>query len=71
MALAANVSNRVQEALTRQAKRAAKRIEITVQGGVVTRRGHVHSWAQKNAAEGATLSAPSVGRVNNELTIAA
>jgi osmotically-inducible protein OsmY len=66
-----NVSNRIQEALTRQAVREAKRIEVSMDGSVVTLRGHVHSWAERNAAEGATWSAPGVSRVNNELTIEA
>ena len=38
-----NLSNRIQDALTRQAVREAKRIEISVDGSVVTLRGHVHS----------------------------
>lgn len=64
-----NLSNRIQDALTRQAVREARRIEITVDGGVVTLNGHVHSWAERNAAEGATWSAPGVSRVNNQLII--
>lgn len=64
-----NLSNRIQDALTRQAMREARRIEVLVDGSVVTLRGHVHSWAERNAAEGATWSAPGVSRVNNQLTI--
>jgi osmotically-inducible protein OsmY len=60
---------RIQDALTRQAMREARRIEVLVDGSVVTLRGHVHSWAERNAAEGATWSAPGVSRVNNELII--
>ena len=69
--ISVNLSNRIQDALTRQAQREAKRIEISVDGSVVTLRGHVHSWAERNAAEGATWSAPGVSRVNNQLTVEA
>ena len=69
MPVPANLSNRIQEALTRQAVREARRIEIIADGSTVTLRGHVHSWAERNAAEGATWSAPGVSRVNNQLTI--
>ena len=71
MPIPANLSNRIQDALTRQAQREAKRIEISMDGSVVTLRGHVHSWAERNAAEGATWSAPGVSRVNNQLTVEA
>ena len=66
-----NLSTRIQDALTRQAEREAKRIEISVDGSVVTLRGKVHSWAERSAAEGVTWAAPGVSRVNNQLTIEA
>lgn len=66
-----NIANRIQEALTRQATREAQRIEIQIDGSVVTLRGRVHSWAERNAAEGATWSAPGVSRVSNQLVISA
>jgi osmotically-inducible protein OsmY len=69
--VSSNISTRIQDALTRQAVREAQRIEILVDGSVVTLRGHVHSWAERNAAEGATWSAPGVSRVNNQLVISA
>ena len=62
---------RIQDALTRQAMREAKRRDISVLGGVVTLSGHVHSWAESNAAEGAAWSAPGVSRVNNQLSVEA
>lgn len=61
--------DRIQDALTRQAMREARRIEVSVDGSVVTLDGHVHSWAERIAAEGATWSAPGVSRVVNQLTI--
>lgn len=62
---------RIQDALTRQAMREARRIEVTVEGSEVSLRGHVHSWAERNAAEGAAWSAPGVTRVNNQLLVEA
>lgn len=65
------LQERIQEALTRQAMREARRIEVSVEGSEVTLRGHVHSWAERNAAEGASWSAPGVTRVNNQLLVEA
>jgi len=70
-AVPANLTNRIQDALVRQAMREAKRIEIATDGAVVTLSGQVHSWAERSAVEGATWSAPGVSRVNNLLTVQA
>lgn len=67
----ANLSARIEDALVRQAMREAKRVEVSMDGSVVTLRGQVHSWAERNAIEGATWSAPGVSRVNNHLNIEA
>lgn len=67
----AHLKDRIQDALTRQAMREARRIEVSVDGSVVTLDGHVHSWAERIAAEGATWSAPGVSRVVNQLTVEA
>ena len=66
-----NLKERIQDALTRQAMREARRIELSVDGSEVTLRGHVHSWAERNAAEGATWSAPGVSHVINLLAVEA
>lgn len=65
----ASISSKIQEALTRQVVRETKHIDIAVDGSVVFLRGHVHSWAERKAIEGATWSAPGVTRVNNLLTV--
>lgn len=64
-----NLASRIEAALTRQAVREARRIEIAVDGSAVTLHGRVHSWAERNAAEGAAWSAAGVARVNNKLTV--
>lgn len=66
-----NLSSRIQDALVRQAVREARRIEVAMEGSVVTLKGHVHSWAERSAAEGATWAAPGVSKVNNQLTVQA
>jgi osmotically-inducible protein OsmY len=66
-----DLSLRIQEALTRQAVREAKHMNVSVMGNVVTLSGNVHSWAESVAAEGAAWSAPGVSQVNNQLTVAA
>lgn len=66
-----NLTNRIQDALVRQAMREAKRIEIATDGGSITLSGQVHSWAERSAVEGAAWSAPGVSRVNNLLTVQA
>jgi len=67
----ADLSARIQSALMRHAMREGKRIDISIDGGSVTLRGHVHSWAERNAVEGTTWSAPGVSYVNNQLTVEA
>lgn len=69
MPIPTQLKDRIQDALTRQAMREARRIEVSVDGSVVTLNGHVHSWAERIAAEGASWSAPGVSRVVNQLTI--
>ncbi len=64
-----HLAKRIQDALTRQAMRDAERIQIVVEGTVVTLRGQVRSWGERNAAEGATWAAPGVSSVCNELVI--
>lgn len=66
----ADVTRRIREALTRQAQREVKHLDVQVRGGTVTLQGRVHSWHERNAAQGAAWSAPGVVQVINELTIA-
>ncbi len=66
-AKAADVSRRIEDALTRQAIREAKRIQVTVDGTTVKLSGNVHSWHEREAAQGVAWSAPGVRTVINEL----
>lgn len=65
----ANIKNRIQGALERQADREAKNIEVVVSGHTVTLKGQVHSWAERTAAQGAAWSAPGITSVVNELRV--
>ena len=65
----ANVEQRITEALTRQTLREARHLNVGIQGGVVTLRGKVHSWHERDAAQGAAWSAPGVSVVVDEMTI--
>lgn len=58
-------------ALTRQATREARHLDIEVEGGVVTIKGKVHSLAEHDAAIGAAFAARGVSRVVDKLEVGA
>lgn len=64
-----NISSRIRDALARQAEREARNVEVTVSGSVVTLRGKVHSWAERDAVQGAAWSAPGITQVINQLSV--
>ena len=64
-----NLHKRIEDALTRQAVREARRIEVVVDGSRITLRGRVHSWAERDAAQGVAWSSPGVATVVNELIV--
>ena len=57
-AKAADLSRKIHEALTRQAIREAKHIQVDVDGTTVKLGGTVHSWQERDAAQGVAWSAP-------------
>jgi osmotically-inducible protein OsmY len=67
----ADVEKQIKEALLRQADRDAHHIEVLVNGGHVTLRGKVRSWAERKAAQGAAWSTPGVANVINNLLVEA
>jgi osmotically-inducible protein OsmY len=65
----ADLERRIRDALVRQAEREAKRLEVNVNGHIVTLRGQVHSWYERDAAQGVAWSAPGVRTVINEIKV--
>jgi osmotically-inducible protein OsmY len=64
------LTERIRQALVRQAEREARHIDIRVNdNGTVTLGGTVHSWREREAAEGTARCAPGVQRVVNELKV--
>ena len=66
----ADLSRKIEDALRRQAIRESQHIKIAVDGNTVTLSGTVHSWHEREAAQGVVWSAPGVRKVVNELQIA-
>ena len=60
---------KIEDALKRDAQIEAKDITVETSGALVTLRGHVHSWRERDDAEHAAFSAPGVGSVSNLLTV--
>ena len=67
----ADIQQSIEGALTRQAEREARHLQVIVDGSRVTLKGKVHSWAERRAAQGAAWSAPGVTQVTNELVLSA
>lgn len=65
-----DIGAQITAALTRQATREARHIDIKVEGGVVTLSGKVHSMAEHDAAVGVAFSAKGVSHVVDHLQVA-
>jgi osmotically-inducible protein OsmY len=66
---AADISRQIEDALKRQATREAQRIHVAIDGSTVKLTGAVHSWHEREAAQGVAWSAPGVRSVVNELRV--
>ena len=64
-----DVARHIKAALTRQAEREVKHMDITVDGSTVTSRGQVNSCHEHDAAQGAAWQALGVRTVINELKV--
>lgn len=64
-----DLSHKIQAALTRQAEREGRHIQVDVDGTTVKLSGTVHSWQERDAAQGVAWSAPGVGLIVNELRV--
>lgn len=65
----ANVAACIEAALRRQAVRQAHRVQVEVNGSTVKLAGRVHSWQERDAAQGAAWAAPGVRCVINEIDV--
>ena len=67
--LPSDIRQRIKDALQRGAEFDAERITVDIQGGKVTLRGTVRSYAEMKDAERAARNAPGVTEVENRLTV--
>jgi osmotically-inducible protein OsmY len=66
-----DVKIRIEDALKRSAAVDAAQITVEAEGGKVTLRGRVRSWAERQEAERAAWRAPGVTMVNDQVSIGA
>ncbi|MDG6745595.1 BON domain-containing protein, partial [Staphylococcus aureus] len=64
-----DVKKKIEDALVRSAQVDAQRVEVIVDGGKVTLKGTVRSWAERQEAERSAWAAPGVTSVDNQIRI--
>lgn len=65
----AAIRQKIEDALRRGATIEASSIQIGVEGGTVTLKGHVRSWLERGAVRHAAWAAPGVREVRDQLTV--
>jgi len=65
----ADLKNRIESALKRNAELEARQIRVETRGGTVVLNGAVHSWAERDQAERAVWAAPGVSAVEDHLAV--
>jgi osmotically-inducible protein OsmY len=63
------IKRQIEEAFRRNAQVDADRVSVDVQGGEITLRGEVRSWAEHDQAQRTAWSAPGVMNVRNDIHI--
>lgn len=64
------IKDKIQRAFQRSATIDSSNVMVDVNGSLVTLKGTVHSWTERQEAENAAWSAPGVAKVNDQLVVA-
>jgi osmotically-inducible protein OsmY len=64
-----DVKTEIENALERNARLDAQKVQVETRGSKVILRGSVHSWAEREEAEDGAWAAPGVSEVENQIKI--